>query len=113
MSGEKIIDEEQLGRGSSIRADLVDATKDLISRFLEEKEKSENKTKEVSPDGGRSLSWSWSAEVWWHIQKLVSFQVGLIDPAPDAGKDWGQDDKRETEDEMVRWHHQLNGHEFE
>ena len=31
---------------------------------------------------------------------------------PDAGKD-GRQEKRVTEDEMVGWHHQLNGHEFE
>ena len=32
---------------------------------------------------------------------------------PDAGKDWGQEEKGTTEDEMVGWHHQLNGHGFE
>ena len=32
---------------------------------------------------------------------------------PDAGKDWGQEEKGTTEDEMVRWHHWLDGHEFE
>ena len=32
---------------------------------------------------------------------------------PDAGKDWRQGEKGMTEDEMVGWHHQLNGHEFE
>ena len=32
---------------------------------------------------------------------------------PDSGKDWTQEEKRTTEDEMVWWHHQLNGHEFE
>ena len=32
---------------------------------------------------------------------------------PDAGKDWGQEEKGVTEDEMVWWHHQLNGHESE
>ena len=32
---------------------------------------------------------------------------------PDAGKDWGQEEKGLTEDEMVGWHHQLSGHEFE
>ena len=32
---------------------------------------------------------------------------------PDAGKDWRQKEKGAAEDEMVRWHHQLNGHEFE
>ena len=29
---------------------------------------------------------------------------------PDSGKDWGQEEKGATEDEMVGWHHQLNGH---
>ena len=37
----------------------------------------------------------------------------LIWKAPDAGRDWGQEEKGMTEDEMVGWHHQLNGHEFE
>ena len=32
---------------------------------------------------------------------------------PDAGKDWKQEEKGTTEDEMVGWHHWLNGHEFE
>ena len=32
---------------------------------------------------------------------------------PDAGKDWRQEEKGTTEDEIVRWHHWLNGHEFE
>ena len=32
---------------------------------------------------------------------------------PDAGKDWGQEEKGMKEDEMVWWHHQLNRHEFE
>ena len=32
---------------------------------------------------------------------------------PDAGKDWRQEDKGMIEDEMVGWHHQLDGHEFE
>ena len=32
---------------------------------------------------------------------------------PDAGRDWGQEEKGMTEDEMVGWHHQLDGHEFE
>ena len=32
---------------------------------------------------------------------------------PDAGKDWRQEEKGMAEDEMVGWHHQLDGHEFE
>ena len=37
----------------------------------------------------------------------------LIGKHTDAGKDWGQEEKGVTEDEMVGRHHQLNGHEFE
>ena len=32
---------------------------------------------------------------------------------PDAWRDWGQEEKGTTEDEMAGWHHQLDGHEFE
>ena len=37
----------------------------------------------------------------------------LIGKDPDARKDWVQEEKGTTEDEMVGWHHWLNGHEFE
>ena len=37
----------------------------------------------------------------------------LIWKDPDAGKDWRQEEKGTTKDEMVGWHHWLNGHEFE
>ena len=37
----------------------------------------------------------------------------LIGKDPDAGKDQGQEEKGATEDEMVGWHHHINGHEFE
>ena len=37
----------------------------------------------------------------------------LIGKDPDAGRDWGQEEKGMTEDEMAGWHHQLDGHEFE
>ena len=36
----------------------------------------------------------------------------LIGKDPDAGKDWGQEEKWMTEDEMIGWHHPLNGQEF-
>ena len=36
----------------------------------------------------------------------------LIGKYPVAGKDWGQEEKGTTEDEMVGWHHQLDGHGF-
>ena len=37
----------------------------------------------------------------------------LIWKDPDAGEDWGQEEKGMTEDEKVGWHHWLNRHEFE
>ena len=37
----------------------------------------------------------------------------LIGKDPDAGKDWRREEKGTTEDEIVGWHHWLNGHEFE
>ena len=47
---------------------------------------------------------------WWEC-KLV--QPLCIGKDSDAGRDWGQEEKGTTEDEMAGWHHQLNGHEFE
>ena len=46
--------------------------------------------------------------LWPHDTKTQ-----LIGKDPDAGRDWGQEEKGMTEDEMAGWHHQLNGHEFE
>ena len=37
----------------------------------------------------------------------------LIGKDSDAGRDWGQEEKEPTEDEMAGWHHRLDGHEFE
>ena len=39
-------------------------------------------------------------------------QSWLIEKDPDAGRDWRQEEKGTTEDEMAGWHHQLDGHEF-
>ena len=47
------------------------------------------------------------------LQYLATYaESGLIWKDPDAGKDWGQEKKGMTENEMVRWHHQQNGHGF-
>ena len=43
-------------------------------------------------------------QMWW---------IKLIEKDPDAGKDWRQEEKGITEDEMVGWHHWLDGHKFE
>ena len=38
---------------------------------------------------------------------------GLIGKDSDAGRDWGQEEKGMTEDDMARWHHRLDGRERE
>ena len=40
-------------------------------------------------------------------------QSWLIGKDPDAGSDWGQEEKGTTETEMTGWHHRLDGHKFE
>ena len=55
---------------------------------------------------------------FWRTIKFLAkkepllFLFGLL-PTPDAGRDWGQEEKGTTEDELVGWHHRLDGHEFE
>ena len=39
-------------------------------------------------------------------------RVDLFGKDPDTGRDWGQEEKGMTEDEMAGWYHRLNGHEF-
>ena len=65
--------------------------------------------KEISPEyslegliteGEAPIFWPPDAKKW------------LMKKDPDAGKDWRQEEKGMTEDEMVGWHHWLNGHEF-
>ena len=41
------------------------------------------------------------------------YESWLIGKDPDAGKDWMQEEKGATEDEMAGWHHWLDEHEFE
>ena len=47
------------------------------------------------------------------LHRLVWQRVFYEPSDPDAGKDWGQEEKEVTEGEMVRWHHWLNRYEFE
>ena len=53
--------------------------------------------------------WSWNS----NSLELTLVKSWLIGKDPDSGKDWGQEEKGMIEDEMVGWHHQLDGHEFE
>ena len=52
--------------------------------------------------------WRWSSNTWaTRSEELTPFGKDLK-----AGKDWGQKEKGMAEDEMVGWHHWLNGHKF-
>ena len=70
--------------------------------------------KPVNPKGNQSwiLIGRTDAEAETPILWPLDAKNWLIWKDPDAGKDWRQE-KGMTEDEMVGWHHQLNGHEFE
>ena len=50
---------------------------------------------------------------WWVFLTRTDFENSPYEKDPDAEKDWGQEEKETTEDEMVGWYHWLNGHEFE
>ena len=67
--------------------------------------------KEISPEC--SLEWLTDAEAETPILWPPDVKSWLIWKDLDAGKDWRQEAKGATEDEMVGWHHWLNGHEFE
>ena len=71
--------------------------------------------KSVNPKGNRS--WIFTrrtvAETEAPILWPPDVKNWLVGEDPDAGKDWRQEEKGTTEDVVVGWHHQLNGHEFE
>ena len=48
----------------------------------------------------------------WYFSYLMR-RTDSFEKDPDDGKDWRREEKGTTEDEMVGWHHQLNGYEFE
>ena len=70
--------------------------------------------KEIGP--GSSLEGSTGCSVRVEAETPILWPPGekswLIWKDPDAGKDWGQEEKGTIENEMIGWHHRLNGHEF-
>ena len=100
-----------MNSGNALRA--VPATFKMFSkgdRF--EFSHMESILKEINPENSlKDWCWSWSSNIlatWCEQPIKVSFRKDT-----GAGKDWGQEKKGVTEDEMVGWHHRLNGHEFE
>ena len=53
------------------------------------------------------------AEAETHILWPRHAKSRLIGKDHDPGRDWGQEEKGMTEDEMAGWHHRLDAHEFE
>ena len=65
--------------------------------------------KEISPEySWKDWCWSWTPILW-----PPDTNNWLIGKDPNARKDWRQEEKGTTEDEMVGWHHRLYGSEFE
>ena len=71
--------------------------------------------KPVNPKGNQSCIFigRTDAEAETQILWPPDAQNWLIGKDPDAGKNWRQEEKGMTQDEMVGWHHRLDGHEFE
>ena len=71
--------------------------------------------KSVNPKGNQPwiVIGRTDAEAEAPILWLPDGKSQLIGKDPDAGKDWRQEEKEMTEDEIVGWYHRLNGHAFE
>ena len=72
------------------------------------KEQYQSILKEINPVIGKTDAEAETPILWTPDEKSW-----LIEKDPDAGKDWRQEEKGAAEDEMIKWHHQLDGHEFE
>ena len=66
----------------------------------------------VHPKGNQSWMFIRRTDAETPILWPLDAKNWLIGKDPDAGKDWGQEEKGMTEDEMVGWHHQLDGYGF-
>ena len=73
--------------------------------------------KEIQPVHTKDQPWVFigriDAEAETAILLPPHVKSSLTGKDPDAWRDWGQEEKGTTENEMAGWHHQLDGHEFE
>ena len=74
---------------------------------------SSKEIKSVNPKGNQSWIFIGMTDAEAPILWPPDVKNWLIGKDPDAGKDWGQEEKGTREYEIVGWHHRLNGHEFE
>ena len=84
--------------------------KKTLESLLDSKE-----IKLVNPKGNQS--WIFIGKTDTEAEAPILWPPGaksqLIGKDPDAGKDWGKEEKKATKDEIVEWHHLLNRHELE
>ena len=64
--------------------------------------------KPVNPKGNQP--WIFIVMTDAEAEAPILWPPDIVGKDPDAGRDWGQEKKGTREDEMVGWHHQLNGH---
>ena len=87
----------------------------IISDFFYENPLDCKEIQPVHPKGDQSWVFIGRTDAEAETPKLwpPHLKSWLIGKDPDAGRDWGQEEKRTTEDEMAGWHHQFDGHGFE
>ena len=84
-------------------------TRDLFKKIRDTKRSNQSILKEIGPGCSlEEMMLKLKLQYFGHLMRMVD---SLEDS--DAGRDWGEEEKGTTEDEMAGWHHQLNGHEFE
>ena len=69
--------------------------------------------KEIHPKGKQSWIFIGRTDAEAPVLWPADVKSWLTGKDPDTGKDWRWEEKGKTDDDMVGWHHQLNGHEFE
>ena len=72
--------------------------------------------KEIQPVHPKDQSWVFIRRIDVEAETPILWppdaKSWLIGKDPDAGREWGQEEKGTTEDEMAAWHHRLDGHGF-
>ena len=112
---------------TTFMAESEEELKSLLMKVKEESEKAGlklNIQKMKIMASGLITSWQIAGETMdtvrdfiWGFPKLRYFghlmqRVDSLEKDSDAGRDWGQEEKGTTEDEMAGWHHRLDGHRF-
>ena len=92
------------------RIDAFELWRRLLRALWAARRSDQSILKKISPEYSlEGLILKLKLQYFGHLMQRIYF----IGKDPDAGKDWRQEEKGTTEDEMVGWHHQLYGHEFE